>query len=129
MIFLVKVEGGGRSRSSSEPTRYKGRDLRYEVVLDFNEAVIGTKEMLLSEEQTYKTCNACNGAGEVNYSQGFFSVSRSRGSCGELVLFLNQPKIKMLKLKFRLELIMVQDLESDLKVMLEQMVVQWRLIC
>ena len=66
--------GGGRSRSSSEPTRYKGRDLRYEVVLDFNEAVIGTKKnVAIRRAKTYKTCNACNGAGEVNYSQGFFS--------------------------------------------------------
>ena len=92
--------GGGRSRSSSEPTRYKGRDLRYEVVLDFNEAVIGTKKnVAIRRAKTYKTCNACNGAGEVNYSQGFFSVSRSCGSCGGAGAFSESTENKNVEVK------------------------------
>ena len=75
-------------RSSSRSAQPKGRDLSYELVLEFEEAVNGVeKNVSLRRAKSYKTCNACDGTGQSHYSQGFLSISRSCGSCGGVGAF------------------------------------------
>jgi molecular chaperone DnaJ len=74
----------------------KGRDLEYDVLISFNEAVNGiTKEINVRRLETCEicsgsgakpgsrkeTCQACGGAGQVRQSGGFFSIARTCGSC------------------------------------------------
>ena len=95
--------GGGRSnsrRSRRENSQYKGRDLRFDVSISFDEAVKGTKKNIsLRRARTYKVCKACNGTGELNYSQGMFSVSRTCGSCGGAGAFADVTENKKLEVK------------------------------
>jgi len=96
----------GRTRSSSSrssssrSTRSKGRDIREELVLEFQEAVKGTKKNVsIRRAKSYKMCNACDGNGQVNYSQGFFSISRSCGSCGGVGAFPEKTENKTVEIK------------------------------
>ncbi|HYI13700.1 MAG TPA: molecular chaperone DnaJ [Thermoanaerobaculia bacterium] len=86
---------GTRGRRGTRPAR--GNDLRYDLQLEFMEAVFG-KEISLNVPRTI-TCTSCNGAGarpgtqpvtctgcggrgQIRYSQGFFAVSRTCPQCG-----------------------------------------------
>jgi molecular chaperone DnaJ len=75
----------GARRQSHRPRR--GADLRYELNLEFEEAVFGTeKEIEVPRQETCSTCNGsraeagtspircpeCNGTGEVRRQSGFF---------------------------------------------------------
>ena len=92
--------GGGRGRRSSRDRSPKGRDLRYELVLDFEQAVKGTKmNVQVRRAKSYKTCKACGGTGQVNYSQGFFSVSRGCDSCGGVGAFPEDTEHKTVEVK------------------------------
>ena len=95
--------GGGRSnsrRTKRENSQYKGRDLRFDVSISFDEAVKGIKKNIsLRRARTYKVCKACNGTGELNYSQGMFSVSRTCGSCGGAGAFADDTENKKLEVK------------------------------
>jgi len=86
--------GGGRSKSSNGPI--PGSDLRYDLTITFMEAVHGVeKEIEITRPDTCwtcegtgarpghqpKTCNQCNGRGQVLRSQGFFSVSSTCPVC------------------------------------------------
>ena len=77
--------GGGRSRSSAQT----GSDLRYDMTVDFEDAVFGTEKKIDipraetcskcsgtgSEPGTGKTtCNQCGGSGQVSLSQSFFNL-------------------------------------------------------
>ncbi len=87
--------GGGRRRGGRAATR--GADLRYDLVLSFEEAAFGTTETLRiprletcedcagtgSEGQRApKVCSACGGRGQVAFSQGFLTVARTCPQCG-----------------------------------------------
>jgi molecular chaperone DnaJ len=76
---------GGRTRSRRGPQR--GADLRYDLELEFSEAVFGVeKEIEITRHQTCPACKGsgaepgtspircpeCNGAGEVRHQMGFF---------------------------------------------------------
>lgn len=82
---------GGRRRSGSRARR--GSDLRYDLTLDFMEAVFGTEtEIKIEKMETCPTCNGdrcepgtspescrqCGGMGQVTRNQGFFTV---RSTC------------------------------------------------
>lgn len=82
--------GGPRSRTR------RGRDLRYDLELSFEEAARGvaTKIKIPRVETcaackgsgTRKgsgatTCSACHGRGQIRYQQGFFAVSRTCPKC------------------------------------------------
>lgn len=77
--------GGGRRQTGRRPRR--GADLRYDLTLDFEEAIFGTeKEIEVPRRETCPTCNGskaepgtnpircpeCNGTGEVRRQAGFF---------------------------------------------------------
>jgi len=75
-------------RSSSSGAQPKGRDISYELILEFEEAVNGVKKNVsIRRAKNYKTCNACDGTGQSHYSQGFLSISRTCGSCGGVGAF------------------------------------------
>ncbi len=87
--------GGRRSRRKSEGVR--GSDLRYDLTIDFNDAVKGKEvEITIPRNESCdvckgsgvepghsaSTCNVCNGAGKVRQSQGFFSITTNCYKCG-----------------------------------------------
>ncbi len=74
----------------------RGADLRYNLDLSFEEAAFGTETHIrIPRSETCETCGgngsapgsspetctACNGAGQVSFQQGFFSVARTCGRC------------------------------------------------
>ncbi len=80
----------------------KGADLRYDLVLEFEEAAFGVereieydREILCvtckgerAEPGGKRTCSTCAGAGQVRRNQGFFSVATTCPTCqgeGEMV--------------------------------------------
>jgi len=84
--------GGGRRRSRVR----RGRDLRYDLTLSFQEAARGlaTKIKIPRHETCPEckgsgarkgtgatTCTACQGRGQVRYQQGFFAISRTCPQC------------------------------------------------
>lgn len=85
--------GGGRSRGQN---RYRGADLRYDMTLEFEQAVFGTETQIDidkmdsckscsgsgCESGTYpETCRQCQGSGQVSRSQGFFTVRTTCSAC------------------------------------------------
>jgi molecular chaperone DnaJ len=86
------IFGGGRSRRGG---RSRGADLRYNLQLSFEEAAFGTEVAVKiprpkrcdvcdgtgSKDKQLRSCPSCGGAGELRYTQGFFSVSRPCGTC------------------------------------------------
>jgi molecular chaperone DnaJ len=87
--------GGGGGRKASRVQR--GRDLRYDLTLEFEEAVFGKeKEIIIRRMETCVdckgsgaakgkapvTCTQCGGRGQQRFQQGFFSVARTCSVCG-----------------------------------------------
>ena len=86
------VFGGGRRRGRPGA----GRDLRYDLEIDFEEAVRGLETRIQvpreeacpecggrgAEEGGIETCRQCNGRGQVAFQQGFFTIARTCGQCG-----------------------------------------------
>ncbi|HMF62447.1 MAG TPA: molecular chaperone DnaJ, partial [Edaphobacter sp.] len=87
--------GGGGGRKASREQR--GRDLRYDLTLEFEEAVFGKeKEITIRRMETCAdcrgtgaakgkaavTCTQCGGRGQQRFQQGFFSVARTCSVCG-----------------------------------------------
>jgi molecular chaperone DnaJ len=86
------IFGGGRGRRS---VRNRGSDLRYNLEVSFEEAAFGSEVQVKipkpkrcevcegtgSKDKQVRTCPTCGGAGEVRYTQGFFSVSRPCSTC------------------------------------------------
>lgn len=92
--------GRGRARRPSRERSPKGRDLKYDLLLEFEQAVKGAQmNVQVRRAKSYKTCNACGGTGQVNYSQGFFSVSRGCDSCGGIGAFPEETEHKTVKVK------------------------------
>ncbi len=87
------IFGGGRQRQGGP---YRGADLRYELALSLEEAVLGhTAEVRfqsLKECDTCKgdgakpgtskkTCGTCGGTGQIRRQQGFFAVQQTCHEC------------------------------------------------
>lgn len=85
--------GGGRRRRGRV---MRGDDLRYDMGIAFEEAVKGCeKEITIPRTVSCEdcsgsgakagtepeTCPACHGAGQVNYRQGLFQISKACGQC------------------------------------------------
>jgi len=95
---------GGRRRGGSRATR--GNDLRYDLTLEFEEAVFG-KDVTLDVPRSANcatcdgsgakpgtqpvTCSGCGGRGQVRYSQGFFAVARTCPQCGGAGKVIKDP--------------------------------------
>jgi molecular chaperone DnaJ len=84
--------GGRRGRSRGR----RGEDLRYDLEIDFEEAVFGVEKTLRvprlatcedckgsgSKNGTPReTCSACKGSGQLRYQQGLFSIAKACGQC------------------------------------------------
>ncbi len=84
--------GGGARRSAAQ----RGADLRYDLEITLEDAAKGMPAQLRiprleacdecngtgAEAGTQpESCTVCNGAGQVRYQQGFFSVARTCGQC------------------------------------------------
>ncbi len=96
--------GGGRGGRSSRVQR--GRDLRYDLTLEFEEAVFGVeREIKVRRSETCPdchgdgtakgkqpvTCSQCGGRGQQRYQQGFFSVARTCSACGGTGTLISDP--------------------------------------
>jgi molecular chaperone DnaJ len=94
-LFGEMFNMGGNGRKASRVQR--GRDLRYDLSLEFEEAVFGKeKEITIRRMETCVdckgsgaakgkapvTCTQCGGRGQMRYQQGFFSVARACSVCG-----------------------------------------------
>src|SRR5207253_1950006 len=96
--------GGGGGRRASRVQR--GRDLRYDLTLEFEEAVFGTeKEITIRRMESCDdckgtgaakgkaptTCMQCGGRGQVRFQQGFFSVAKTCSRCGGTGTIISDP--------------------------------------
>jgi molecular chaperone DnaJ len=87
--FFGTATGGRRAQS-------RGEDLRYNLTLTFEEAVYGTEKKIKVPRHgpcetcggtgakpgtSAQTCPTCRGRGQVNFQQGFFSISRTCNQC------------------------------------------------
>jgi molecular chaperone DnaJ len=95
---------GTRGRRSNRAAR--GNDLRFDLQLDFMDAVWG-KEITLDIPRAVSctacngsgakpgtqpvTCTGCAGRGQVRYSQGFFAVARTCPQCGGAGKVIKDP--------------------------------------
>lgn len=95
--------GGGRS----DPTGpQRGADLRYDMQISFEEAVMGTeKDVSLTKLEACEQCNGsgaesgsgrrtcptCNGRGQVVMSRGIFSIAQTCGRCEGTGQIIEKP--------------------------------------
>ena len=102
-IFGEMFNMGGRGNASRVQ---RGRDLRYDLSLEFEQAVFGVeKEITIRRAETCDdchgtgaaggkqpaTCSQCKGAGQVRFQQGFFSVARTCPQCGGTGSIVTDP--------------------------------------
>lgn len=95
-IFENLFGGGTRRRSSSKQGSNQGASLRYDLQIDFKDAVYGTKaEIAYSRDEacsackgtgaaagsSKKTCSTCQGVGQVRHNSGFFSIASPCPTC------------------------------------------------
>lgn len=85
------VFGGGRRRRGAQP----GADLRYDLEIDFEEAVRGMEARIRvprlercetcegrgAEPENIESCARCGGRGQIAFQQGFFTIARPCGQC------------------------------------------------
>ncbi len=96
-IFGSFFGGGGGRTSQRSRGPSVGASLRYDVEIDFKEAVFGTKVEISYSHQVHcstckgsgakegagkKLCPTCNGAGQVRHNSGFFSIAQTCPTCG-----------------------------------------------
>lgn len=94
--------GGNRKGSRVQ----RGRDLRFDLSLEFTEAVFGVeREITVRRAETCTdcggtgaakgrqptTCPQCKGAGQMRFQQGFFSVARTCPQCGGTGTLITDP--------------------------------------
>ena len=96
--------GSGATRRRSRAQR--GEDLRYNLEIGFEEAAFGTEKKIkiprhgscdschgsgAKPGSSPRTCPTCNGRGQVNFQQGFFSVSRTCNQCHGQGTIISDP--------------------------------------
>jgi len=89
--------GGGRGRRSSRSGPARGRDIRAEMVIDFDEAIFGCKKEAEIEQNVacdgcdgsggaagslLTSCSTCQGRGQVMHGQGMFLIGTTCPDCG-----------------------------------------------
>ncbi len=95
--------GGGRGRASRAQ---RGRDIRYDLTIEFEEAVFGKETTVnIRRMETCTDCNGsggakgrgptvcaqCGGRGQVRFQQGFFSIARTCAACGGTGSVITEP--------------------------------------
>lgn len=98
--------GGGSSRRRSPSGARDGNDLRYDLEIDFIDAVFGVdKEIRIAKMNTCDTCKGsgaepgsskttctqCQGRGQVVMQQGFFSVAQECPRCHGTGQIIQKP--------------------------------------
>jgi molecular chaperone DnaJ len=94
--------GGGRRTSRVQ----KGRDVRFDLTIGFEEAVFGKETTVTVRRMELchdckgsgaasgrgpTTCPHCQGRGQVRYQQGFFSIARTCTACGGSGTVISDP--------------------------------------
>ena len=102
-LFGEMFNMGGQQRAARQ---MRGDDLRYDLTIDFQEAVFGTeKEIRIRRLEACDTCKGtgsksgrgpatcpqCQGRGQVRYQQGFFSVARTCNACAGRGSIIGDP--------------------------------------
>jgi molecular chaperone DnaJ len=103
-IFDELFGGGGERNDPSGPQR--GADLRYDMEISFEEAVLGCeKEISINKPETCdqcggngaeagsgtKTCSTCAGRGQVISSRGIFSIAQTCPRCAGAGRVIEKP--------------------------------------
>jgi molecular chaperone DnaJ len=96
--------GGNAGRRTSRAQR--GRDIRFDHVIEFEEAVFGKEVQVTirraeacgtchgsgtASRRGPSTCTQCQGRGQVRYQQGFFSIARTCNACGGTGSMITDP--------------------------------------
>jgi len=96
--------GGGGGRRASRAQR--GRDLRYDMTVEFEEAAFGVEKQIeirrleaceecrgtgSAKGKAPATCAQCGGHGQVRFQQGFFSVAKTCGRCNGTGTTISDP--------------------------------------
>jgi molecular chaperone DnaJ len=102
-LFGEMFNMGGTRRASRVQ---RGRDLRYDLTLEFEEAVFGVeKEITVRRQEACESCDGtgsangkapvnctgCGGRGQVRFQQGFFSVAKTCVRCGGTGTTISDP--------------------------------------
>jgi molecular chaperone DnaJ len=98
--------GVGASTGRRGSRQQRGDDLRYDLTIEFEEAVFGAEtEVKLRRREACSschgsgsaggrgptTCGQCRGTGQVRFQQGFFAVARTCGACGGTGSIISDP--------------------------------------
>ncbi len=96
--------GGRRRRDPNGPVR--GNDLRYDLEIDFEDAVYGAEKRITIPRLVEcpdcsgsgcepgtgrKTCTQCGGQGRIHVSQGFFSIQQACPKCQGTGQIIEKP--------------------------------------
>lgn len=102
-LFGEMFNMGGQQRGSRQ---MRGDDLRYDLTIDFVEAIFGTeKKIRIRRLEACETCKGsgsasgrgpsvcpqCQGRGQIRYQQGFFSVARTCSACNGRGSIISDP--------------------------------------
>jgi molecular chaperone DnaJ len=97
------IFGSSRQRRNRP---HRGADLRYDLRIEFEEAVAGVKAKIklprtqncgtckgsgADPQHGTTTCTTCGGRGQVRFQQGFFTISRTCSSCEGAGQIIKQP--------------------------------------
>lgn len=90
-------QGRKKAKKKSGPEPKRGHDLYKEVVISLKDAFLGVKEELsyhhfficdtcqgkgMQKDTSVQKCAGCQGAGQIQFRQGFFMYSQTCGQCG-----------------------------------------------
>lgn len=98
--------GGGRASGRSQAGPEAGASLRYDVEIDFADAVFGTKVEISYAHQVVcetcggsgaksgsgkKVCPTCNGTGQIRRNSGFFAIASTCPTCNGSGYVIENP--------------------------------------
>jgi len=101
-MFNMGGSGGGRRASRAQ----RGRDMRYDLSLEFEQAVFGVEKQITIQRldpcddcrgtgsakgKAPTTCTQCGGRGQVRFQQGPFSVAKTCGRCNGSGSIISDP--------------------------------------
>ncbi len=101
MFNVAGGRGGGRASRAQ-----RGRDIRFDLTIDFEEAVFGKETSVTIKRmetctdcrgsggaagKSASTCQQCGGRGQVRFQQGFFSIARTCPVCSGTGQVVTEP--------------------------------------